>query len=267
MAATQQTFLGRFAVASGAATFTTQAAAPEPESGSVTAGNYYITGYTGESTSQLCEHLQTQINATNACSSVTVVYSCATGKVTVDNTENEPATIVLSATLANILGFGTTETTLANGVHTATYYPRYTWHPTRGPSDYPLDLTAANFWQPRSTTTIGASEDGTTWSLPGNLLYEAALEYQLLTDYEAKYNASYLHYDFQSFWQDVIHAGQPVRVIPNRPAVAAYTSAQYVPALLGNAEIGSFREYSERYMANYNGLWNVYIPLVKYVTA
>jgi hypothetical protein len=252
--ATNQLFLGRFALPSGVTV------TPNGSAQTLTAGNYYLYGYTAEATAQLLEHVQALIRLQYASAEVT--YSVSTGLVTIDLKAS--GAVVLSAALAVILGFGTGETAVTDS-GTGTLCPLYTWRPSDEPTDYPLELTATDFWIPRSSTATGRGDEGTDWAITGRLTYDGALEYALLPDTDVLPQAA--RGDFKSFWAYVIHEGQPIRIVLDR---TSYISSSFVTgrcSAIGKESIGSFQEFSSRYLKNYNGLWNVKIPLIKNISA
>jgi hypothetical protein len=128
--------------------------------------------------------------------------------------------------------------------------------------DYPSALTAATWWGERSTSIAARGADGTSFSAAGSLLYDADLEYQLLDDSEVRKSSDTDWASLQCFWEQVVHAGKQIRVLPDR---TSYTSTTYVTALWVGAEntVGAFPGL--RHIANYDGFWDVRFRLVKVV--
>jgi len=254
---TYQQWIGRFAIGSSNDSFSIASNAF-----TLTSGNYYIAGYTSESTAQLCEHITAKIIGTYANAAVT--YSETTGLVTFKIANSGTYTITWTDTaLQTLLGFTGTQSNAAT--YTATMEPQHVWRPERGASSYPAQLN--QFWAPRSTTVVGRSRDGTTYAVRGNLLYDAEVSYTMLADTRVITPASTgTVTDLQGFFEDVIHVGQPIRVFPDRTLKA---STSYVTALVSPGKdgdpIGSWQDFCGRHVANYNGLWDVTLPLLKWV--
>lgn len=254
-----QHFLGKFYLGTSANDF-----AVGGTSVSLTVGEYYLHGYSGESTAQLCEHIQTKIRAIGATQDAsTCALNVTTGLVTI--TLETAATLVFTDTaLATILGMSTS---YASGTsHVGTTQPRYLWRPSRQAVDFPHQLDTSNFYVPRSTTKIGRSLDGTSWAVGGYLLYDSLLRYEYLDDSEVITPATGTSYsDLQQFWIDVAHAAMPIRVYPDR---TVNTSADYITCLWGSEadeEVGEWSAFAYRHVSQYNGLWDVEIPLMKYI--
>lgn len=252
-----QQFLGRFSINTSNNNLTVAGTAL-----TLTSGNYYLAGYTGESTDQLCEHLQAQIRTVAGHSGATVVYSGTTGQVTI--TLGATATISFTdAYLAYILGFSSATQSGAD-TYVSDQNPRYVWRPTIGASGHPVNLI--NLWAPRSTTRVYRSPNGTTYSIEGDELNDALIEYSLLPDDDVVTPATGTVYrDLQQFFRDVVHAGQPMRVYPDR---TVNTSADYKTAIFGRDDqeiVGSFQDYIARWGSDYSGLWDISIPLMEYL--
>lgn len=256
---TNQLFLGKFNLASNC-TVTTEYA-----NATVNAGGYFLAGYTNESSSILLQTVASAIASTDPSLEYSnVTLNSTSGKVSINL--STACNVTLDATLASIMGFSNSAYTF-NTSATANYYPRYLWMPSEAPADYPLNLDASSFWMPESTSSAGRADEGTSWSVQGNLIYGGKLEYVLLPEQEAKITNGYWRNDFQTFWQDVVHAGQPTRILPDK---TSYTATSFVTGIVhksGSETMGSFDQYAQRYMKNYNGLWNINIPLEKYVPA
>lgn len=227
----------------------------------LTSGDYYLAGYDGETTDQLCEHMQAVIRAGTAHATATVVYSGSTGVVTI-TLDSAEALVFTDAPLAAILGFSSA-TPGASDSFTSDQNPRYIWRPSRGPSDYRGNLL--NWWSARSTTRAVRSANGTTYSVVGNLLYDTEISYSLLALSEVRTPADGTVYgDFEQWFEDVIHNGMPIRCYPDR---TVNTSSDYFTALFGGDKsslIDSFEKYCSKYARDYNGLWGVSMPLMEH---
>lgn len=257
MTTTYQQWLGRFAVGATNDSFSIGANAF-----TLTAGNYYLAGYTSESTNQLCEHITATIVGTYANAAVT--YSATTGLVTFKIANSGSYAITWTDTaLQTLLGFTGTQSGAAT--YTATMEPQHVWRPNRGLAGRPVG--EANFWAPRSTTIIGCSKDGSTYGVRGNLLYDAEIAYVMLAESRVTTPATTgTVTDLQSFYEDVVHQGQPIRIYPDRSLSA---STSFVTALVSTGKedepVPAWSDFAARHIANYSGLWDVTLPLVKWV--
>lgn len=254
-----QQFFGKFTLGTSANDFAVGANAV-----SLTTGDYYISGATGE-TDDLCSHIQTKIRAIGATQDAsTVAYSATTGKITI--TLETAATLTFTDTaLATVLGF--TSTSYSSGTtFTAERQPRYVWRPTRSAWDYPLNLTAATFWVPRSTSHVGRANDGTSWSVAGTTVYDAWLSYKCLTEAEVKTPSTGTTYaDLQQFFVDVAAAGMPIRFYPDRTLNATTDIVTFAWGDDKAEELGSWLDYASQHTSTYRGLWDIDIPMMKYV--
>ena len=257
MAATLQQYLGQFLVPSN--TLLTIGGEPAV---TVTTGYYYIAGYTGETTNQFCEALEAAIQAGTSHTTATVVFDASTCTVTI--TLDSSATLSFSnATLRDALGFSGDQTSATT--HTSDLTCRYCWSPSRGLSGYPLNLN--NFWQPSSMTAHGRSRDGSTWNVEGNELYEADCRYSFISNAEAiKPSSDNDWQNFQSFFEDVVHPGRPIRIYPDK---TLNTSSSFLTGVIQSGEemIGKLTNYVQRSVASYDGLWDIRVPLFKYLSS
>jgi len=253
---TYQQWLGRFSIDSSLDNFSVDATAK-----TVTQGKYYITGYTAESTSQLCEHLTTQIAAVVASS--TVVYSASTGKVTITFGSGTHTITWTDSALGTLLGF-TGDCTPGAASFVATNEAKYCWRPERPMSQHSVGIT--NFWEPESTTIVGRSKSGAVYSVLGNDLYRCDVGYTMLADTRVITPATgSVNRELQQYFVDVIHRGELIRIYQDRTLAA---STSFVTAVVSQGDgkpIGRWADFAQRHLSNYNGLWDVRIPLVKYV--
>jgi len=241
----------------------------------LTADNYYIEGYSGET--QLIEHLQAQIRAadsafdTGGANECTIERSRSTGLITiafaagggnVDITWTDTA-------LGTLLGF-TSATTGAHS-YTADVTPKGVWRPSMPLATLPGDET--EWWGKQSTTKITVSLDGSTYGVEGDLLYNGIYGYESLDDNEVMDTATRTWTTFESLWESVVHEARPMRVLPDR---SSYISGSYETGLIVPADtdadaeaitVGHLREYQGRTADDYNGLWDVQFKMVKNVTA
>ena len=233
----------------------------------LTQGNYFLSGYTGEGTVNLCEHLEDEIQALGGgYADATVTYDLSTKRVTINLTVTATITWTDGA-LQTLLGFTGTQSGASS--YTGSQTPQHVWHPSREITHYPGNST--NIFLPRSTTSIGRANDGTTFSVVGNIVYDAqdGLSWELLDESEILLPSSgSIGDDLESFFEDVVHQGQPIRLILDTSSYAA--STDYVTFLWGEEDednIGAFADYMNRDDDSYQGLWNIRIPVMKYIEA
>lgn len=261
---TLQRFFGRFTIGTDSQDFTIDTTpSTGPFAVQLTANDYFLEAYTGEGVDQLVEHMEAQIQAADAAfGAAAVSYDAATDRVSINLAT--AGTVTWDDTdLRDLLGY--TGNLSGGSAYPAPQSPRYVWSPSKAPARYPLDLT--QFWAPRSTTRVGRSKDGTSHSLPGPVLYDAELGYELLKDEGVITPASGTIYeDLQQFWTDVVHAGQPIRVYVDRDISSAANTKTglWTPDDEGEP-IGSFLQHVGRHLRNYNGLWDVDCRLEKLV--
>lgn len=254
-------YLGQFAIGAASKDFAIGATAC-----AIATGNYYTSGYTSESTEQLCEAVQTKIRAIGATQDAsTVSHSLTTNRVTI-TLETAAALTWTDTALGVCLGFSSASYSSATSF-VAENPPRYTWMPTKALANYPLQGTKGGYLlSPRSTTIVGRSNDGTTYSVTGATVYDATLEYVLLPEADVITPTTGTTYrDFQQFWGDVIAAGKPCRIFPDR---TLKTSTDYDTVIFGSADnesIGMLDAWKSRHVASYNGLWTVSLPVMKKV--
>ena len=267
MANELQELFGRFYVGSTLDSFSvTDTGGGGAQAVSLTNGWYYLRGYTGEATAQLIEHMQVQVRALGGVwADAAFSYSLSTGLVTL----NCPSTTTVTWTwtdsgLQTLLGF--TGTQSGAKTYTATQVPQHNWRPSRTMTDYPGNLQ--NVWQPRSTSAVGRAPGGTTHGVVGPaVLYDAILTWDVLEEAEVlKPSGGTIGGDLESFFVDVVNETQPIRLVIDRTSYAAVTD--YVTAVFGregDETIGSFEQYRGRLLDEYQGLWTVNTPLMKYV--
>lgn len=261
-----QTWLGRFTIGSSTDTIDLDDNAASTPTVSLTAGDYYLAGYTSETTDQLIEHINTQVQAEGGdFADLTFSFSYTTGKVSVVAGAGDDIDITWTDTaLRDLLGFTANLTGVDDTAQVATNEAQYIWRPDRPPSSHPVDLT--QFWELESNTIVHRSRDGTTYTVAGNALYRAQIEYVCLGNARViTPSTGTVNQDLQSFFADVAHAGQPMRVFMDDTAI---TSADYETAIWGDGQgdLGAFTNYAQRHIGNYQSLWDVSIPLIKYVS-
>ena len=229
----------------------------------LTAGEYYPRGYTGEATDQLCEHLTALLEPRAGTPTVTV--SLTTGLVTISWDGTATTVTWTSTDLRDILGFTGNLTSATS--HTSTYPMRYLWLPSLAPSNYPT--TIEDLWQPRSNSRVFASPDGESHGRRGYESNLAVVTYDLLQASEVVHrNATYDNEDngtFRSFFRNVAHNTMPIRILPDRSTYAA--STDYHTGLFGRGDgepLGALDSYATPSQPNNHALWDVVMPLVEH---
>lgn len=244
---------------------------------STLSGWYYIDDYAGSES--FIGDLQTAIRSWSGESpSVTQsnVYYYANGFISIDLGPDQTNIKLDSTAEQDILG--SSAQALGNA---ATFNmdkrTRYVWRPSRKCS-YPMQKTQASsddlFFSPNSRTIIGRTNDGTTFSVEGNMVYDSYLTFVNLPTadvlrpatggYLAETDNTDTGPSFERFWLDVISKGQPVRIFMDRDDV--YLTSNYSECIVGeeNQEaLGSFLDYTSRHLRNYQGLWDVELRLMK----
>ena len=269
---TLQQYLGRFTATTSHVNFSlNDGGGADPVV--LTTGEYFMAGYTGEPTEQFIEHMQTQIRAISGygvgeAAECTISYSGGNGLISIDfNGQNVDITWT-DTELQDILGYTGSQTGAA--FYTATYQPRYVWRPSRALVYFPGDLT--KWFEPRSTSKVILSKDGTTYTTEGNLLYSGSYAYENLTKAEVITDSTTQYESLEYFFEDCIHAVKRVRCYPDRTLNTAsdYVEGYIVPpgdTQSERLEIGSFAQFRNRHIQTYNGLWDAQLGVVKHVSA
>jgi len=246
-------WFGRFAIGANNDSFLVDATAK-----TCTAGNYYLRGYTAEATSQLCEHLTTLVAAVVASSTVT--YSATSGKVTITWGSDSHSLTWTDTDLRDLLGF-TGNIASAAGPFEATNEPQYVWSPDVAMSDAPV--SPLRIVQPVSSTRVHVSRDGTLTTTRGNTRYAADVEYQLLDGARVFIpSTGSVNKELEQFF-DVIAAGEPIRLYPDRTLNVSTSFVTVRVAVPGGEEIGAFDRFARKRIRAYQGLADVQIPVVK----
>jgi hypothetical protein len=254
---TTQVWQGRFLIDSTTQDFTIdRGGGADPVQ--LTTGAYYIAGYTGET--QLCEHMQVQIRDIHAdYEDTTVVYSYTTGKVTIDfGVGNNFSLTWTDTALRDLLGF--TANIVTTRSTTGTNRCQYTWIPDRSLSHHPVQLN--QFWVGKTTSLGQISRDGTPCTNEGQLLNVASVAYRMVhKDYSILPSTGTVYQEFQQFYEDVIHKGQPMRVYPDNTAT---TASDYVTGIVlgeDSNEIPQLADLMTRHIPSFDNLWDYDIPL------
>ena len=222
---------------------------------------YFMAPYDAETnanTATLTNHIAWKIEgASGALAKCNCYFNHSDGliRITMNGSHNITWT---DSGLQGLLGF--TGSQINANAYTATRSPRYTWRPAVTATSYPTRIET--FWNPKTTTRYVRSKDGSTHSVGGNLLYDATITYQFLSDAQTLKGSVENYQSFQTFYEDVVQAGMPIRVYPDRN----YTnSSSYVTACWGEEEPKSFVEFAKRGTDRYLGFWTLAIPLWKWI--
>lgn len=249
-------FLGRFYISENLDDFTIGAT-----NLSLDNGYYYLAGYTGETTDQLCEHMQAVIRAGTTYTTATVTYSGSTGQVTINLGATDTITFDDNG-LAAILGFSSTSLSGASS-YSSDQVPQHVWRPTIGLSDHYGEKS--NVWAPRSTTRVLRSANGTTYSVVGNELFDVTLVWDILPKEDViQPSTGTIYRDFETWFRDVVHEGQPFRFYSDR---TLNSQSDFKTGIFGSDDedvIGSITGYTDRYTPDYNGHWSVTFPMMEF---
>lgn len=227
----------------------------------LTSGTKYTVA-AGNETNGLIDDVQTKIRTVPGHGNANVTYDTSTGRITV--ALNVSATMNMESALASALGFTTTDYAAA-ATHTATQCPMHIWRPTRGMSDHPVDVNV--LWQPRSSTVGGRAPAGTTYTRAGTKVYDAVIAFDKLPEADVITPSSgTIRRDLQAWYEAVPCEGMPIRVYPDRTAVANTDHWREGIWYEDDAEeVGAFVDYASRHVTRWQNLWDVQIPLLKKV--
>lgn len=241
----------------------------------IATGYYFMQGYTGESANAFMYSLDAAFTAAGATTpNCYIDMSLTYPRVVISLGASEQ--LFIANSLAKILGFvANSSSSNYNGTasyHIGTYPPRYCWFPDASVSFTGVDETL--FWSPLSTTRTMRSVNGYVYTLVGNMLYGNMVKYTTLDKADViKVSGSGSYRAFQSFFEDVMHEGERFRIIVDREAhvqATGYSSAAYETGVYGehNSEVdevlGDFTAFAYRNIDNYQGLWDLEFPMIKY---
>jgi len=229
----------------------------------LTTGNYYLFGYSGESSNQLCEHMQALIQALGGnYAGMTVAYDTDTNAITIDCDGTTTSITWTDTSLRDLLGFSSNLSGATS--YTATYAPRYLWRPSRALSDYPTSLASPGPLASNSTTRVFRSNDGTLRSVEGHELWDGQFLYELLDKSEIKEAEADHKEALETFWSDVIAKGRQIRFFRDRTSLTASTdfvACKWAP--LKDGTMGKFSDFAKRFDPGYDGDWNIQFELWK----
>ena len=256
---TTQCLLGRFYLPAQTITVNSTAI-------TTTAGWYYAAGYTGESPAQLDDHLGALIAGVVASSGIGIDLS--TGLTYIAMPGSATITWGTGTTLRDLLGFEGTDTG-STDLAASTNPCRYLWAPTRnsaavGLTSYANGLTAASFYDYPSKSATVRAPSGAASTVKAPLTTGVCdLLWQRLDKASVRRTTDPDPDCFEQFWLDTINGGQRLRVVLN---ASNYTSANTVECLVRSEDegYGDFGSFAVRSQADFDGHWDVRIPLVEY---
>ena len=259
----KQRLLGEFTLTNDQKDFSLYEGVHGSDNVSLDTGNYFMFGYTGESVDQFISHFVTTVQAIGApYLNFDMSYDTSTNRIEIDFDGYNVDITWTDTELQSLLGFTGSQTGSNN--YLADNQPRYVWNPSNPASMYPLGLK--EFWNPKSTSYVGRSKDGTTYSTQGSIIYDAVLGFNLLTGEEIYIpDTGTVNRDLQSFFVDVIGKGKPIRIQTDSSQL---TSDYFKTGLVAGDEdepVGSFSDFIDRSIKTYNGLWNVEFNFIKQV--
>lgn len=258
-----QRYLGQFRLGTSRLNFTITDPVMGAQALTLTDGDYFMAGYTGETTAQFCEHMQAVIRAAHASQATsTVTLEAGTGIVAIAFGSGQDTSVTWTdATLATMLGYAGNLS--GSQTYVAPNQAQYIWLPAKGLADYPG--YKQDWWAKQSTTRTMRAPTGQTFSRAGNLLNDAKIEYMYLPESNVWAKGSTWHASFEAFFEDVIHAGQPFRCYPD---LDSNTSTTYKTAILATDEgetVGNMKDFAERNITRYNNFWKIKLSLWEYV--
>ena len=230
----------------------------------LTAGKYFMAGYTSETAAQLVEHITATMQADGNFSSDECTYAASTGKVTFQFDATTTVTFT-DAALGVLLGFGSTQS--GDNNYTGTTQARYVWRPQEQIAQYAL--LRSTVFEPVSSSVVSVSPDGTTYSTAGSTRYEAVdepLSWEALPEADGPTpTTDTVYLDFEQFFEDVIAAGEQIRYYWDRDNNASGDFATVMATSGGGPgkPIGRLGQYLSRTSDAFDGLWDVSIPIVK----
>lgn len=226
---------------------------------STTAATYFMRGYDSEPTAQLMEHVEAIIQTEYG--SATVTYSTTTGKVTIAFGTTGSLSWDDTA-LRDLLGFDADLTSVTGA--TAANPMQNIWRPSREVTRFPHYNDMSNLLVPESSTIINISENGTCYTLAGNLVYRVNLNFMYLDISDVITPTSGVDRSFQNLWNNVFHEGQPVRYLPDR---TAYTSSDYQELMVvpDGDKLGSFNRFRQRRITEVNNFWDINLDCYKFI--
>ena len=261
MASAKQALIGRFDI-----TTDNQAHDVGGNALVTTAGKYYLAGYTGEgATSNLTATLQVDIRAIGATySKSTVTFDAATGFVTTTfiNSGDTPVVTTWTFTdtaLGALLGYESSPLSGAS-TYTSTIPAKYVWRPNQPISDAPVDLTSV--YAPFSATVVGATRGGKIVTAVQTTTFLAFLEWRNVSKANAILpSTGSINKEFVTYFQDVIAKGERMRYVIDRTTYAATSDYVTITAFPSEdpepTSVGYVRDYMDRTIGNYQGLWDV----------
>lgn len=258
----KQVYLGRMEFSAGKLAFSIDVDPPgSPSALTLTAGEYYPSGYTGEGVG-LVEEIQTQLRTIDGAATCTL--NIVTGIPTITFAASTAITWT-DVDLRNHLGW--TGDLATSTSHVSPNPIRGLWRPSFEHSRRPTSLK--RFWESSSSTRSMQGPDGTAHGQAGGRQRFAGLRYDHLPQADVEISDDEDQTDnsaFERWLEDVPHAAQPIRCVVDRDTYAATTD--YKVALFGSpngGDIGGFRDWADPTLGEENhDLWDVDLFLFEY---
>jgi hypothetical protein len=258
-----QTWLGRFAIGTDNDTFTVDDVTYALETVTIASGKYFADGYTAEGANSLVVAINAAFDSTTNYKDASIAFDYTTGKFTLTFIRSTTLAFTDSA-LQTLLGMTDADIASPDTVFTHSNEAQYVWRPNRSLFDHPVDISSVV--APRSNTFVHVAKDGTTTSAVGSLLYGGTLKYTMLSEARAIIpSTGSVNREFEQFFKDVVHNGEHVRIFPDDTAT---TSSDYETVVIIGEEggmVGTWGDFAGRHVANYNGLWDIEVPVRKVV--
>lgn len=253
--------LGRFSITSTSDQLTVNAAAI-----TLTTGDYFMRGYTAESTDQLVEHLQAQIRAAGGALAAFSVSLSDAGFITLSNgsaftvTWNSEG----SSALRNLLGF--TGNLSSATSHTGSNQVKYCWFPNCGVAETQSHQSVLG--ASSSDAVVRRAPSGRVITTTYDTYREQMFEWRWLED---EYvwpvgvgGTTVTNRDFLQFWTDVIRIGQRFRYFPDR---TSNTSTAYYEYVGGEKITKDGMEKCRREVASFSKYWKFDMDCLEYVSS
>ena len=267
---TLQALLGRFDINVDNQSYSLDTTAPVGDNPlTVAAGKFFVAGHTGEAdTNNLAATMTTQIQALGGVyAGATVTLSLADGLVRIGEFGAAVDITWTDTNLQDLLGFTGAQTGAIS--YTGTNPARYLWRPNKGLADHPIDLISVV--APSSSTMVSATRDGTIMTARQTTVFAGELEWQLMQESDAiiPSTGTSVNREFATFFEDIIAAGERVRIVYDRTSYAATTDYVTVTVFPGDdiepQSIGPIQDYLERGVDGNLALWNVRLFARKHI--
>ena len=247
----------------------------------LTQGNYFIQGYTGEThgawpaasstaTGGLLEHVQAQVRAApgTAFDSFTASALTDTGRVSLSNTLggdnftiNGAEWYPASGGLGRILGFAgdiTNQPSLTGPNH-----HKYSWYPNVPPVEFSGDPDLLGV---RLSDAVGTTApDGTHTTTAYNNRRVRDFTFEHIADEYMMPTGSLVNRDFEQFWTDILRVGRRWRYYPDRTVQTAPGGGAPWTYVGGKAIARDGTTAAERQVAFWSAFYKITIDALEYI--